>query len=370
MTTMQVEVITPAELDTGGRRHWQSVQGAHPHLSSPFLSPTFVELMGRVRPGTRIAVVSGGASTAYLPFEKGRHGHARAAGMGLSDTQGLIAPPAMAIDMPELLNATGLKSLAFDHWVAEQQDWLSTGPAAFARDVSKVIDLTAGFGTYLAAQQETSKGLARSTARKERKLEREHGPVRLVVHQPDHGALDRLLCWKSHQYRSTGRCDRFANPDNRRLVHDLLDAQGSDFAAPLSLLMAGDRMVAAHFGLQANRTLAGWFPSYDPDFAAYSPGLILFLRLARELPGVGVRMFDLGKGDEPYKDRLCNLRPGLLAGSVAADRHTHAVMTLRRWPHERVMSTVLGSPSLRATGRSMLTKAGAVREWAFPLVRS
>jgi CelD/BcsL family acetyltransferase involved in cellulose biosynthesis len=367
---MRVEVITPAELDIDSRSRWQHIQAVNTHLSSPFLSPTFTEMVSRARADTRIALVSNGVNTAYLPFEKRRYGHARAVGMGLSDMQGIIAAPDTDIDMAELLHATGLKSLTFDHWVAEQQNWMTTGPAAVARDVSKAIDLTAGFAAYLGDQKKLSKDLLRSTARKERKLEREHGPVRFIFHKADHGALDQLLFWKSLQYRNTGRRDRFANPANRRLVHELLDVQQRDFAAPLSLLMAGDHLVAAHFGLCANGTLAGWFPSYDPAFAAFSPGSMLFFRLTQVLPDLGVRMFDLGKGDEPYKDRLCNSRLDLLAGSVAATRHTHAVMTLRRWPHERVMSTVLSSPRLRATSRSVLARAGAARQWAFPLERA
>ncbi|BBY86488.1 GNAT family N-acetyltransferase [Mycolicibacterium tokaiense] len=364
---MQVEVITPAELDSAGRSHWKNVQAANPHMGSPFLSPTFVETVGRARKDTRVAVISDGSATAYLPFEKGRHGHARAAGMGLSDVQGIVAPEGMVLDVSAVLNAASLRSLTFDHLVAEQEGWVATGPAAFERDISAIIDLRGGFDTYMAVLQENSKSLARSTARKERKLEREHGPLRFVFHERDHRSLDVLLHWKSQQYRSTGRRDRFANPNTRRLVHELLDAQEDTFTAPLSVLMAGDRVVAAHFGLQSNGVLAWWFPAYYPAFAPYSPGLILTLRTAQALSDEGLSVLDLGKGDESYKRRLSNSHLNLIAGSVAVNRRTHVVMKMRRWPYERTMAAVLASPRLRSASRSMLARAGAARQRALPM---
>jgi CelD/BcsL family acetyltransferase involved in cellulose biosynthesis len=92
-----------------------------------------------------------------------------------------------------------------------------------------------------------------------------------------------------------------------------------------STLHAGDRLVAAHMGMRSGNTLHYWFPAYDPEFAKYSPGIILLLRLARSVEGSGVRKIDLGKGEAHYKQRLMNgavqLReghvevPSLLAGA-------------------------------------------------------
>ena len=145
------------------------------------------------------------------------------------------------------------------------------------------------------SRREHSRSLLQTTARKRRKLEREHGEVRLTLHAADHTALDRVLAWKSDQYRRTGRRDRLADAGTRRLVHDLLDLATEGFSAPLSLLTAGERVVAAHVGVRSPTTLAWWFPVYDPQFAAYSPGLILCLDLARAAADDGVTLLDLGK---------------------------------------------------------------------------
>jgi CelD/BcsL family acetyltransferase involved in cellulose biosynthesis len=67
------------------------------------------------------------------------------------------------------------------------------------------------------------------------------------------------------------------------------------------VLLAGEKLVAAHFGLRSRRTLAWWFPVYESAFAAYSPGTILCLELARALGEQRLSLIDLGKGDEDYK---------------------------------------------------------------------
>ena len=120
----------------------------------------------------------------------------------------------------------------------------------------------------------------------------------LVLSEPNHALLDQLVEWKSHQYRRTGRRDVFAEPGMRRLVHDLLDRQDKEFTAPLAVLRAGDDVVAAHLGLRSPEILAWWFPVYVTRFSRYSPGLIFCLELLREMPAEGLRLLDLGKGEE------------------------------------------------------------------------
>ncbi len=79
--------------------------------------------------------------------------------------------------------------------------------------------------------------------------------------------------------------------------------------------MAGDTVVAGHIGLRSTTTLAWWFPVYDPAYAAYSPGLLLCIELARAMAEQGLTVLDLGKGDEPYKERLSNTHIPLLRGT-------------------------------------------------------
>jgi CelD/BcsL family acetyltransferase involved in cellulose biosynthesis len=360
---VQVDVIRPEELDSPDLARWDQIQAENAELDSPFLSARFAVAVGAVRGDTRVAVLSSERGTvAFFPFEKGRGGRGMALAKGLSDVQGVVAPATMDLDLAGTMRACGLRLFEFDHLLAAQEGWFTSLPSRFILETSPALNLSAGFDAYLSQKQTTSKSLFQSTARKRRKLERDHGPIRLAFHEPDHRMLDQVLCWKSSQYRRTGRRDRFADAGNRALVHALLDVHDATFGAPLTTLHAGDSLVAAHLGLRSRHTLAWWFPVYDPAFAAYSPGLILCLDLARAMAAERLSLLDLGKGDESYKDRLSNTSLRLLNGTVAHNRPGQALHTVRRWPAEQVMSLVLGSPRLRELSRSALARAGGLRE--------
>ena len=361
---LRVEVVRPRDLGEVEFAKWGRIQMEGGELDSPFLSSQFTRAVAEVRDKTRVAVLSEeGGTVAYFPFEHGSRGRSSALGMGLSDVQGIIAPATIDLDFPAVMVGCGIRLFSFDHMLAGQEKWLTGAPARVFLDSSPAIDLSRGFEGYLKEKASSSRSLFQSTARKRRKLEREHGPVRVVFHEPRHEVLDRVLTWKSAQYRRTGRRDRFADPRNRHLAHTLLDVSDAGFGAPLTVLYAGDSLVAAHFGLRSHSTLAWWFPTYDPVFAAYSPGLMLCLDLARIMSAeAGLSLLDLGKGDEPYKERLSNTQVRLLSGSVAQHRATQTLHTARRWPGEQATNLVLRSPRLRSLSRRTLARAGQLRE--------
>ena len=74
----------------------------------------------------------------------------------------------------------------------------------------------------------------------------------------------------------------------------------------LSLLYAGDQLIAGHFGMRSPTTWHYWFPSYDNAFAKYSPGVMLLLKMAEVAPAMGIRIIDMGCGLHSYKERLMN----------------------------------------------------------------
>jgi CelD/BcsL family acetyltransferase involved in cellulose biosynthesis len=362
---LKVDVVRPDELGSDELSRWAEIQAADPSLDSPFLSPQFAIAVGRIRRQTRVAILSDTRGVlGFFPFERGRVGFGAALAKGLSDVQAVVAPERAQIDIGVIVRACGLRLWEFDHLLASQRGWVTRASHRVRPERSPAIDLTDGWEAYERTRREVSKSLMQSTARKRRKLERDRGPVSLVFDDPDHARLDQVLRWKSQQYRRTGRRDRFADRATRDLVHELLDIRQPAFGAPLTVLRAGDAVVAGHLGLRSNSALAWWFPVYDPEYGAYSPGLIMCLELARTMPAERLALLDLGKGDEPYKDRLSNISIPLLRGSVAANRLTLGVDGARTWPRERLESMVLASPRLRRWVRGGLAQVGAVRERA------
>ncbi|MCK6504105.1 GNAT family N-acetyltransferase [Myxococcota bacterium] len=161
------------------------------------------------------------------------------------------------------------------------------------------IDWTA-FSTWESFVQVTSDRqwrAFRQSDRKIRKIGREVGKVRFSLDTPDHDLLERCLAWKSRQLRRTGRLDRFGSARNRQLLHLLL-AQGH---LRLAVLAAGGQPLSAVLIHHAPDRMSCWVTAYDPAFAIYSPGVLLFEHLMKASWDAGHRVFDFLIGDEDYK---------------------------------------------------------------------
>lgn len=310
---MRVEVVHPSELGRSDLEVWRSIQEGSTLFDSPFLTPEFAMTCGEVRRSARVAVLDGQGTKGFLPFDQRRRFLARPIGGGSADREALI----ISGELPhweDLLRSTGLLVWRFHHLLAHQASVLAPTATTVA---SPLVDLTHGFERYLSKQ--VSKNLLKSTGRSARKLEREVGELRFVGHDANHSLVDLLVRWKRDQYARTGVLDVLASPDSRNLLHLLLDRQDDTFTAVLSVLHAGDRPVAVHLGLRTATALAYWLPSYEPCCSRYSPGMILLMGLLRWAAAEGIESVDLGKGDEPYKQRLKSDEL-LLADGVLAQR--------------------------------------------------
>jgi CelD/BcsL family acetyltransferase involved in cellulose biosynthesis len=290
---MQITVVRPAELGPGEIAAWHRLQRQSEVQASPFLCPEFAVAVGECNPSARVAVLAdGGQLAGFFPFE-------------------------------QLLRACGLSEWQFDHLVEGQ---LSFAPYVTMVSPSPVIDLADGFGAYAGQLQARSPQFCRDTARKARKLERELGELRLEADSRDSAELRALMAWKSDQYRRNGWVDVFDRQWIAELVERLFATRGATFGGLLSVLYAGDKPVAAHFGLRAGRVLAHWFPAYDAQLARHSPGLIQHLRMAEQTSALGVELIDMGTGTERYKQTLRSrdlmVAEGVVTrGPVAAGAH-------------------------------------------------
>jgi hypothetical protein len=59
-----------------------------------------------------------------------------------------------------------------------------------------------------------------------------------------------------------------------------------------------------------------WFPVYDREFRACSPGTELYLQVVRAAAASGIQRIDFGYGEEPYKLRIANRTSQLACGQV------------------------------------------------------
>ncbi|RII18849.1 hypothetical protein DSC45_09525 [Streptomyces sp. YIM 130001] len=354
----------PGELTAADRAAWTAMQSkAHLEgaeaLSNPFLSPEFTLAAGRCRRGVRVAVVrEGGEPAAFFPYQRTSLGVGRALGLGVSDCQGPVHRSGFDCDPVELLDACGLAVWEFDHLVHSDGPFAAVAAAHFA---SPVIDVDRGYEPYLAELRARSPKFTKTTLAKERRLGRDAGSLRYVHDERDPAVLRTLMEWKSAQYRRTGRSDRFAHPWITRLVEQLFHTRSPSAAGILSVLYAGDRPVAAHFGLRSERILACWFPAYDPAFAKYSPGLVLHLRMAEGAAGDGIAHLDLGRGPKEYKDSLRTRDLFVSEGWVTRRHPVASVHRARRAPARAVRNAVVARPELFGPADKLLKRIGKIR---------
>ena len=156
----------------------------------------------------------------------------------------------------------------------------------------------------------------RQQKRKTRRWNASWGPIRMEWETRDDAILDRLLAWKTQQYRRTGFFDVFSLPWTRHLLRHLLHLDSQTIQGQMSALYAGGELVAVHFGLRRQTTLYCWFPAYSVQHARLSPGIELFLRMADCAPDKNVTLLDLGIGNEPYKQKLSNEAYSVVGGTL------------------------------------------------------
>ncbi|WP_078966234.1 GNAT family N-acetyltransferase [Streptomyces sp. WM6378] len=349
----------PGDLNAGELEVWRELRAKSQTPENPFMEPEFTLAVGRVRSSARVAVVyEGGEPSAFFPYEKGKLGQGRAIGFGVSDCQGLIGRVELGLERDELMRACGLSSWEFDNLEAGQSLF---APDAAAEYASFVIDVGAGYEAYETILRRQSPKFFKTTTAKERRLGRQAGEVRFVFDERDPAALARLMEWKSAQYRRTGRRDRFAQEWINTLVHQLAHTRAPGCSGVLSVLYAGDKPVAAHFGLRSRTVLACWFPAYDPEFAKFSPGLVLHLRMAEAAAAGGIGMLDLGRGAAEYKDALKTGEIPVYEGASTRPGAGAVLHWIGREPSRRAHGFVRKRPRLAEFAQRSLKRAGRLR---------
>ena len=324
----RVQVNPGQALDSALLQDWRSLQQSNPDLENPCFAPEFTQAVAAARNDVEVAIIEEpGNIVAIFPFQRKAGGRAIPVGGIVSDYQGLICRPDFSFDPRALLKACGLVSWDFDRLLATQQ---SFKPFHKLCEPSALIDLSRGYEAYVAERRAAGTEQIKKSMNLMRRLQVEVGPIRFVPHSPDLDALANVLAWKSQQYRKTGWRDLFALKWGRSLVEHIHATQSESFAGMLSLLYAGDNLVAGHIGMRSRSVWHYWFPAYDPQLARYSPGLVLLLKMAEHAPQIGLRTIDLGTGLTLYKRRLMNASISVAEGSVERPSWLSFVRAARR----------------------------------------
>jgi CelD/BcsL family acetyltransferase involved in cellulose biosynthesis len=310
ITTIPANRLTPDHLEA-----WSRLQRDDSAVDSPYFRPEFTRAVAAVRGDVEVALLEEDSEpVGFFPFQRGRWGIGRPVGGPMSDFQGIIARRGLAWSADELIRSCRLRAWDFNHLVAGQEPFRQHH---LIKDGSPYMDLSQGFDAYQDDRQRAGSMLLRQTLRKARKAERELGPLRLEPHTTDPRVFAALVEWKAGQYRRTKATNVFAFGWTTKLLERILGEAGETFAGMLSALYAGEKLLAVHLWLRSFAVLHSWFPAYDPDFGAYSPGLILLVEVAKVAEALGVQRIDLGKGAKDYKSSFMSGAIPLAEGSVA-----------------------------------------------------
>lgn len=302
---MKYRVVSIAELDEALVGRWSAIQRASPIYASPYFRPEFAQALGAVRKDLRVCVLEEeGCAVGFFPFQRSFLGGGRAAGIGLSDYQGVVVRPEAQWCPRDLMKACDLDWWEFDHLLADQSQW---HPFFNAIAPSPIIDTAQSFNDFLAVKRKT---LA-TPLRRRRKLIKELGSFEFELVRSDPLLLGEMIRWKSEQCQRSGSVDIFSFAWTVELLQRILATQSDDFGGVLSALWLGEELAAVHFGIRSRNVLHYWFPAYNVKFRQYSPGLILLLELVRwACENDEIYYIDLGKDLSQYKQEF-------MTGSIA-----------------------------------------------------
>lgn len=302
---MEIDVVAPQDLSPASLERWAALQVGV--LDSPFLSPQWTRAVDHAQRGGRRAVAvavlkEAGREVGYFPARVGAY-TAIPVGAPMCDYQALVAEPGVELDPKVLVQALGVHRLDFTHMLEGQ-----TGFASHERGrvLSHVVDVKDGYEAYAAERKAAGKSILKDSDKKRRKVEREVGEATFQAFSRSTTDFERLVAWKSTQYRATGQTDIFQTEWTLALLRDLFARRDPDFGAVLFTLHFGDRLAAVHLHLHGRRTIHGWLIAHDPEFERYSPGILLFQDILRWMDDTPYNRLDLGAGDYRFKRELAN----------------------------------------------------------------
>ncbi len=146
--------------------------------------------------------------------------------------------------------------------------------------------------------------------------------------------------FEQHRDRRFMAGDRslFDESRNRRFIErvtmPLLESNLLRFA----ILRWRDETLAYHFGFTYDRVHTWYLPTFNVDYARYSPGEVLLRRLLQDTLESGLREFDFTVGDALHKERFANVKRSVVRVELVSRRSATASRSATR-PARRAPET-------------------------------
>lgn len=357
-----VQLISTNQLcgDIGER--WKAIRAKRTQFATPYFDMEFTKAVSRVRDDVEVAIIKDdeleGEIVGFLPFQRISDYHAEPVGGRLNDVHGLMSGHSNRnFLMTKILHAAKLRSFGFHAGVKYEKQ---SNPYEFEEIASHYIDLSQGWEPYRKWVRGNSKAVKRQ-GQKTRALEREHGTLRFDFDCSSSEVLERLIELKRAKYQRSKTFDILSVEWAANLLREISTTDRPGFKGLLSVLWAGNNLVAVHFGMQTERSIHYWFPTFDVQYSKYSPGTELILRVAEQAALLGISKVDFGYGDDAYKFRFCNGQEQLSCGQFTGSRIGYKIAK-QRYVIRKQLKNIPLKPLAKRVLRSVFPSFGS---WNF-----
>ena len=277
--------------------------------ASIFLTPEWTQVARAHDTSEQITLAAGDPPSAVAALSRSADGTVRFAGGELTDEQDIASGPA----------DTSVAAGAVARWIASERaprvlleyvptetatldamaDTLSDAGYRVTRErlvTSPRIALAADYESYV-------QGLGKKERHElRRKLRRFEAAPGASFHWADErerpAALDRFFAL--HRL-SKGEKAAFMTESTERFFRDIADALAATGALRIGVVRAHDEDAAVLFAFAYRDTLALYNAAYDPALGSLSLGIASHAYAVRDAIAQGFKVYDLLRGDEPYK---------------------------------------------------------------------
>lgn len=309
----QFKLLHPGDISPALWQDFAAVRNLSTRYDSPFFDPDFARLVSEVREDTRMGIVEdSGALVGYWPLHARSGGWARPIGGPFSDWHAPILHPDMHISPDSFLRGLGLTGFTGFGFKSRPQD----GHARLSRSGANLAILNTDWQDYINTQQEYWPKHFKKMRRVYRKAKQDFSQLQFIWDDRSVLHFDRLMTMKRTQYKSTGLHDVLKADWARKLIDRLRHFEGPRLRSRQSTLLFDGEFVASEFNLQSDRVLHGWLVGFDYKFSAYSPGHMLVQEMLQAMCPDGLKIYDMGPGEERHKRHYTNMQTAMDIGVI------------------------------------------------------
>ncbi len=315
MTEIKGTVLGADQLTPDMIKLWQRFCRASPIYHSPFYWPQFTRAVASVRYDVKIAVFEErGDIVGFLPFHETSGGTGKPVGGQLNDYQGPILANTQRLNADSLLDATGLSTYDYNHL---PKVFVDLSKDAHSASISPQMDLSDGYDALIERKGKSLIKARKDIERCHRKTERDIGPIRFTFNNLSDADFRRHVEMKNEQLSLIGTSTRIGKNWLGKVLENLRLIDGPEFSSVLTTLHAGDKLIAAHYGLRTSNVLHWWFPSYDLAARNLGPGINLLDHCAKAAAKAGITTIDFGRGAGGYKLKFADKEVPLCEGTIS-----------------------------------------------------